>query len=107
MFFFLARRVVSRTSGDEFHSLNATAISWDRSHWDSSANWVDFPDPSIPSTTISLPLERLGTSSGIRQGRPSPIILWDSAPYGRGSVSADSEPRPQEAVPGLSHRVVS
>ena len=55
MFFFLPRRVVSRTNGEEFHSLNATAIRCDRSHWLSKESWVDFPDPSIPSTMISFP----------------------------------------------------
>jgi hypothetical protein len=55
MFFFLPRRVVSRTSGDEFHSLKATAMRCDRSHWLNSESWVDLPDPSMPSTTMSLP----------------------------------------------------
>ena len=55
MFFFLPRLVVSRTSGEEFHSLNATAMHCDRSHWLSSESCVDLPEPSMPSTTISLP----------------------------------------------------
>ena len=42
--FFLPRRVVFRTRGEEFHSENATANPWDRSHCDKSDNCVDFPD---------------------------------------------------------------
>src|SRR5579883_3259099 len=67
MLFFLARRVVSRTSGEEFHSLNATAMRWERSHWLNSESCVDFPEPSIPSTTISLPRWRFGTRRGIER----------------------------------------
>ena len=54
--FFLPRRVVSRTKGEEFHSLKATAMPSERSQWLSSDNCVDLPEPSIPSTTMSLPL---------------------------------------------------
>ena len=53
--FFLPRRVVCRTSGEEFHSLKATAYPCERSQWLSSEIWVDLPEPSMPSTTISLP----------------------------------------------------
>src|SRR5712692_9343719 len=55
MSFFLPRLVVSRTRGEEFHWLNTTPRPRDRSHWLSSDNWVDFPEPSMPSTMISLP----------------------------------------------------
>src|SRR2546425_1101877 len=55
MSFFLPRRVVSRTSGDEFHSLNTTPKPRDRSQWLNRDICVDFPEPSIPSTTISSP----------------------------------------------------
>src|SRR5437868_15281817 len=58
--FLLTRRVVSRTSGDEFHSLNATAYPRNRSHCESRAICVDFPEPSIPSTTIKRPGPRFG-----------------------------------------------
>ena len=60
--FFFPRRVVSLTSGEEFHSLNATAKPCERSHCASNANCVDFPEPSIPSTIINLPLKRFGVS---------------------------------------------
>ena len=69
MFFFLPRLVVSRTKGDEFHSLNATAMLCERSHWLNNESCVYFPDPSMPSTTISLPRYRLGTSEGIKGRR--------------------------------------
>ena len=36
--FFLPRRVASRTSGEEFHSLKETATPRERSHWLSSAS---------------------------------------------------------------------
>ena len=53
--FFLPRRVVPFTMSDEFHSLNETANRCERSHWLSSESCVDLPDPSMPSTIISLP----------------------------------------------------
>src|SRR5207302_1106051 len=68
MFFFLPRLVVSRTSGDEFHSLKATAMRWERSHWLNKDSCVDLPEPSIPSTTMSLPRWRFGTRRGIGEG---------------------------------------
>ena len=74
MFFFLPRLVVSRTSGDEFHSLNATAMHCACSHWLSKASCVDFPEPSMPSTTISLPRWRLGRSRAI--GEANNIITF-------------------------------
>src|ERR1039457_5942700 len=61
----LPRRVVSRTSGEEFHSLNATAKPCERSQWLNRESWVDFPEPSMPSTTMSLPRYRFGTKSDI------------------------------------------
>src|ERR1035438_8530098 len=63
--FFLPRRVVSRTSGEEFHSLKATAKPCERSQWLKRESWVDFPEPSMPSTTMSLPRYRFGTKSDI------------------------------------------
>src|ERR1700688_4763519 len=68
MFFFLPRLVVSRTRGDEFHSLNATAIRCERSHWLNKDSCVDLPEPSMPSTTMSLPRWRFGTRRGIGEG---------------------------------------
>ena len=43
--FFLPRRVVCRTSGEEFHSLKATAYPCERSQWLSSEIWVRFARP--------------------------------------------------------------
>ena len=51
--FFLPRRVLSLTSGEEFHWLKTTPKPCERSHWLRSESWVDLPDPSMPSTTIS------------------------------------------------------
>src|ERR1700692_3994358 len=70
MFFFLPRFVVSRTSGDEFHSLNAPAIRCERSHWLNKDSCVDLPEPSMPSTTMSLPRWRFGTKTGIGEDEP-------------------------------------
>src|SRR3984893_14047453 len=56
--FFLPRRVVSCTSGEEFHSLKVTAYPRLRSHCESSDICVDLPEPSIPSTTINRPGKR-------------------------------------------------
>src|SRR5690242_14142725 len=66
--FFLPRRVVWRTSGEEFHSLKATAYPCDRSQWLRRESCVDLPEPSIPSTTINFPRYRLGTKRGIEGG---------------------------------------
>src|SRR5712692_1829531 len=70
IFFFLPRCMVSWTRGEEFHSLNATAISCERSQWLSRDIWVDLPEPSMPSTTISFPLKRLGTKREAGGGLP-------------------------------------
>jgi hypothetical protein len=43
------------TVSDEFHSVIKTGNCFDLNHLPSSLTCVDFPDPSIPSTTISLP----------------------------------------------------
>src|SRR5260370_33187382 len=67
------RRVISRTSGEEFHSLKATAVRCERCHWLNKESCVDLPEPSISSTTISLPRWRFGTSKGIRCGNS---LLW-------------------------------
>src|SRR6266702_3217805 len=53
--FFLPRRVVSLTSGDEFHSLKNTMYPSRFSHCWSRLSCVDLPDPSMPSTMKSLP----------------------------------------------------
>src|SRR5690349_12081631 len=58
--FFLPRRVVSLTKGDEFHSLKATAKPRSRNHCERRAIWVDLPEPSIPSTIINRPGPRFG-----------------------------------------------
>src|SRR5215831_12918959 len=70
IFFFLPRRIVSRTRGEEFHSLNATAIICERSHWLRRESCVDLPEPSMPSTIINFPLKRFGANKGEVSGRP-------------------------------------
>src|SRR5687767_9716609 len=55
MRFFLPRRVTSRTSGDEFHSLKYVPYPSDCSHVCSNASWVLLPEPSMPSTTKRRP----------------------------------------------------
>src|SRR5262245_11697443 len=55
MSFFLPRFIDRRTSADEFHSVKKTLYPCETSQRLMSASCVDLPDPSIPSTTISLP----------------------------------------------------
>ena len=57
-FFFLPRLVASRTSAEEFHSVKKTCWPRASSHFCSSLIWVLFPEPSIPSTTMSRPFRR-------------------------------------------------
>src|SRR5580700_9273561 len=73
--FFLPRRVVSCTSGEEFHSLNATANPLERSHRLKSEICVLLPEPSIPSTTISLPRWRFGVKSESMRGSRTAAII--------------------------------
>src|SRR5580700_9929281 len=77
--FFLPRRVVSCTSGEEFHSLNATAYPLERSHRLRSESCVLLPEPSIPSTIISLPRCRFGVKSesmrGSIRGNATAVII--------------------------------
>src|SRR6266478_2368315 len=54
-FFFLPVLVAALTSADEFHSVTKTRWPAALSHFASSASCVVFPEPSIPSTTNSLP----------------------------------------------------
>src|SRR3954467_10527968 len=54
-FFFFPVFVAALTSADEFHSVTKTRCPSAVSHFASSPSWVVFPDPSIPSTTNSLP----------------------------------------------------
>src|SRR5438477_5698929 len=54
-FFFLPVLVAALTSADEFHSVTNTRWPSAASHFASSPSCVVFPDPSIPSTTNSLP----------------------------------------------------
>src|SRR5215469_6436333 len=55
--FFFPFEVISFTNSDEFHSVKKTCMPLDISHFSSRRICVDLPDPSIPSTTTSLPLE--------------------------------------------------
>src|SRR5262245_28306547 len=54
-FFFLPLFVAALTSADEFHSVTNTRCPSAVSHFASSPSCVVFPDPSMPSTTNSLP----------------------------------------------------
>src|SRR5260221_11841644 len=54
-FFFLPVLDAAFTSADEFHSVRNTRCPSAISHFASSPSCVVFPDPSIPSTTNSLP----------------------------------------------------
>src|SRR5215831_4903305 len=53
--FFFPALVAALTSADEFHSVRNTRCPSALSHLASSPSCVVFPDPSIPSTTNSLP----------------------------------------------------
>src|SRR5215831_19644767 len=55
--FFFPFEVISFTISDEFHCIKKTRMPLDISHFSSRRICVDLPDPSIPSTTTSLPLE--------------------------------------------------
>src|SRR3954471_21978273 len=54
-FFFFPVFVAALTSADEFHSVTNTRWPAALSHFASSASCVVLPEPSIPSTTNSLP----------------------------------------------------
>src|SRR5437588_4230498 len=54
-FLFLPVLVAALTSADEFHSVTNTRWPSALSHFASSPSCVVLPDPSIPSTTNSLP----------------------------------------------------
>src|SRR5436190_24039371 len=54
-FFFLPVLVAALARADEFHSVTNTRWPSALSHFASRPSWVVFPDPSIPSTTNSLP----------------------------------------------------
>src|SRR5256714_4669144 len=54
-FFFLPVLAAALTSADEFHSVTNTRCPSAISHFASSASCVVLPEPSIPSTTNSLP----------------------------------------------------
>src|SRR5881275_1687134 len=54
-FFFLPVLVAALTRADEFHSVTKTRCPSALNHFASSASCVVLPDPSIPSTTNSLP----------------------------------------------------
>src|ERR1044072_3785025 len=54
-FFFLPVLVAALTRADEFHSVTKTRCPAALSHFASSPSCVVLPEPSIPSTTNSLP----------------------------------------------------
>src|SRR5438270_1376052 len=54
-FFFLPVLVAALTRADEFHSVTKTRCPSALNHFASSASCVVLPEPSMPSTTNSLP----------------------------------------------------
>src|SRR5881396_1300197 len=54
-FFFLPVLVAALTSADEFHSVTNTRWPSAVSHFANRPSCVVFPEPSMPSTTSSLP----------------------------------------------------
>src|SRR6185295_10585577 len=54
-FFFFPVLVAALTSADEFHSVTNTRWPSATSHFANRPSCVVFPEPSIPSTTNSLP----------------------------------------------------
>src|SRR6267378_7573220 len=54
-FFFLPVLVAAFTNADEFHSVTNTRWPSALNHFASNPSCVVFPEPSIPSTTNSLP----------------------------------------------------
>src|SRR5665213_4480008 len=54
-FFFLPVLVAALTRADEFHSVTNTRCPSALSHFARRPSWVVFPEPSMPSTTNSLP----------------------------------------------------
>src|SRR5437899_4482218 len=84
-FFFLPVRVAALTSADEFHSVTNTRCPSALSHFASSPNCVVLPEPSIPSTTNSLP----GYSCG-------DVRLFNM----RGSADFDVEPLADQPLTG-------
>src|SRR2546426_1312234 len=60
-FFFLPVLVAAFTRADEFHSVTKTRCPSALNHFASNPSCVVFPDPSMPSTTNSLP----GYSCGV------------------------------------------
>src|SRR5207245_10878093 len=67
-FVFFPRRVVSLTSSEEFHSVKKMLYPWDSSHLRSRLSCVLLPEPSMPSTTVSLPGQGCGTVNGALAG---------------------------------------
>src|SRR5690606_20084296 len=84
-FFFLPALVAALTSADEFHSVTNTRWPLAVSHFASRLSCVVLPEPSMPSTTNSLPgsvwgvvsvssigRDVLGNGNGRRVGRHDP-----------------------------------
>src|SRR3954469_18879389 len=72
-FFFLPVLVAAFTRADEFHSVTKTRCPSALSHFASSPSCVVLPEPSIPSTTNSLPGYSCGCvrlfNISVRRGR--------------------------------------
>src|SRR3954471_1020345 len=92
-FFFLPALVAAFTRADEFHSVMNTGWPAALSHFASSASWVVFPDPSMPSTTNSFP----GYSCGVvRLFSICYAFLLVSRPRARGAARHFESQRPME-----------
>src|SRR3954470_7917145 len=95
-FFFLPVLVAALTSADEFHSVTNTRCPAALSHFASSASCVVLPEPSIPSTTNSLPgyscgcIRLFSISVGARFQRPAD---FDSERLSRDALERRGVPR--------------
>src|SRR6185295_2785111 len=74
-FFFLPVLVAAFTRADEFHSVTKTRWPSALSHFASSASCVVLPDPSMPSTTNSLPGYSCGRVRLVSMGIDGRVLL--------------------------------
>src|SRR5581483_7006418 len=88
--FFFPIFVAALTSADEFHSVTNTRCPAALSHFASSPSCVVFPDPSIPSTTNSLPRYSCGFVRLFSIGVPTDLESERLAkePFERAGVTA-------------------
>src|SRR5438552_10425212 len=89
-FFFFPVLVAALTRADEFHSVTKTRWPPALSHFASSPSWVVFPDPSMPSTTNSLPGYSCGCVSVFNM---TVLSRFRSIPAGLCEHAADLNPQ--------------